>query len=138
MKVGPVKRFALILLALSAATALVAEWLGVRIAIYSGALGGMLLGLVGYLVAVHIAARQREVPRAQAGRWDIWTCWGSGMLVRLVLLGLLALAYGYLLPLEYPTALLSLAAVYLVLLSWETAWLYYELVSPLKSSKSGA
>ena len=127
---GPFKWFGLLLLLLGLATALMAEWVGTRLAIYCGALGGMLLGLVGYVVAVRIAGRHGSLRGATDGRWDIWTCWGVGLLARLALLGLLAWVYWWLLPSGLQSALLSLTAVYLVLLFWETAWLYRMLVTP--------
>ena len=115
-------------LGLLLATLLAAEALGQRTEIYCGAAGGALVGLVGILFGARIAAKHRAAKTRKDGAWDVWALWGVGMLARLALLGVLALVFWKGLALDLPPAMLSLAAVYLVLLFWEAAWLHRILV----------
>lgn len=125
---------AAVLLAVLAATALAAEMTGMRIAVYSGSAGGLLMGLVGYGFACKIAEVARLEREKKKGRWDVWALWVGGFLARLVLLGSIALAFGHWLDSGGHIALLSMATVYLVLLFIETWWLMQQLVGPATRS----
>lgn len=114
-----------------AGTALAAELTGTRAAVYAGSAGGSLMGLAGYAVARMIAARhkaEQETQQKQMGKKDIWSLWIVGLLVRLAMLGLFAGALILLLPETWRTGLMTLAAVYLLLMFAETWWLMSQIV----------
>lgn len=114
----------LFLLACVACVVCAAEGLGQRSEVYSGALSGGVLGAVGYEVARRIVGRQRAQPAGNEGRWDIWAMWGAGLLARLLLLGAFTVFFWFRDGAGFAATMISLAATYLVLLFWETAWLY--------------
>ncbi|MCW8129898.1 MAG: hypothetical protein KIS92_06035 [Planctomycetota bacterium] len=124
-------KVAAVLVAVLAAAALAGEATGLRTPVYAGTAAGALIGLVGFGFAVAIARRnraERETGRKQPGKWDIWTLWGSGVLVRMVLLGVCAGVLMACLPDDWRTALLALASVYLPLMAVETWWLMSRIV----------
>lgn len=126
-------------LGLAVATVVAGEATGKRIEIYAGALGGAVLGLVGILFGARIARKHQEAKARKDGRWDIWALWGSGMLLRLALLGIFGLACWKFFGPNVQPAMLSLAVVYLVLLFWEAGMLYRILIDkdPPTGTKDG-
>ena len=123
--------------ALAAGVILAAEYLGPRQKVYAGALAGMLLGLLGWVSAVWLAVRFRAGAAPSSGRYDVWGIWVSGFLARLVCLGLLCWALQHYLGEAPEPALYTLAAVYLTLHFWETAWLYRRLEPAGNSFRHG-
>ncbi|MCZ7646381.1 MAG: hypothetical protein M5U26_14040 [Planctomycetota bacterium] len=109
-------------------TVSVAESVGLRLEIYSGACCGLLIGATGMLFSRAIA-RRHEASRAVQGRWDVWRLWGAGFLVRLVLMGAFSLALFQCLGAGAPAALLSLTAIYLVSLFWDAGVLCRQLAA---------
>lgn len=108
---------------------LAAELSGLRPEVYSGAGGGGLLGLVGF-GAAWLIARPPKAAETEAGRGaDIWLVWGAGLLIRVLLLGVLAFVFWRVWGANCAVPMVSMAAVYLVLLAGETVWLYGRLRS---------
>ena len=108
------------------ALSLVAVYGGVsplRSEVYIGAAGGLLLGLVGFIFAIMILRNFTPDRAGPAPNGDIWGFWTAGMLVRLALLGPLCYLFSLIPELRLMPTLLSMTAVYLVLLFCESAWL---------------
>jgi hypothetical protein len=92
-----------------------------------GLLGGLGVGGLGWFFALKIARRHHASPQKPAGYGDIWGYWAGGLFLRMLLVmalaGLMYIRFG----IQMTPGLLAMAGVYLVLLGWETAWLYREL-----------
>ena len=107
-----------------AAESLACLWdAGLGTQVYAGGLAGLLLVLAG----VPFAAKLARIKEAGA---RFWKWWGAGVLVRLVLLLVLAVALGVLFPEGPAGALLSMAVLYLIGMFAEAAWLAKRLVGP--------
>ncbi len=123
------------LVALLLLTAVCAEALGrlispdLRIQIYAGGAGGIVISAVGFAVALKLTRLGRGASDAAFWKW-----WGGGMLVRMFLLLGLALILAVLFEGRPAAALLALAGVYLVGMFGEAFWLSKQL---LKNGSSG-
>ncbi|GMV81114.1 MAG: hypothetical protein AMXMBFR7_22980 [Planctomycetota bacterium] len=113
---------------LIAAVLAAGEWIGPRADVYAGALGGGLLGAVGFVCGWVIKTRHARAQAKSAGKKDIWGVWGAGFLLRLALLGGLSWGFSAWRGPEFKTALLTMAATYLALLFLESYWLMQVLV----------
>ena len=121
-------RVAVVVILIAACLEAVARWHGDHQAIWMGGLSGLGVGAVGGYFAFKIARRHRNSPRKPEGFGDIWGFWSIGFLVRL----LMVLAVGSWMYVQLgprcSAGLLAMASVYLVLLVFETLWLYQILV----------
>ncbi len=118
-----------VVIVLLAALASYAEGVGPRVEIYFGGLSGMMLGAVGILFSVLVWRRHCQAKNGKTGRWDIWTLWVSGFLVRIMLLTGLCWIFWRFFEGQVVAAGISMACVFLCLHFWDTFWLYRKFVS---------
>jgi hypothetical protein len=104
--------------------------------VLAGALAGLLLAGTGAWFAARIAARHEAAEKVKDGRWDVWTTWAVGVLVRLFLLGALTWVL-WLWCDRFVMSMLILVSVYLAGLLIETAWLYRRLITDTQGKKHG-
>jgi len=115
------------LLGLAALIAAAAELLArlgdasLRMQVYAGGSAGVLLGVAGLPFAAKLARLEDAGAR-------FWKWWVAGVLTRLALLLLLAVFLGVWFPAGPAVALLSMAAVYLICMFSEVAWLAKRIV----------
>jgi hypothetical protein len=100
---------------------------GLREQVYAGGLAGLFLALAGVPFAAKLA-------RIKDAGTRFWKWWGAGVLVRLLLLLVLAVALGVMFPEGPAGALLSMAVLYLIGMFSEAAWLAKRLVGPPQSA----
>ncbi|MFH0939191.1 MAG: hypothetical protein V1899_07920 [Planctomycetota bacterium] len=104
---------------LAAAAEIMARLLdcGLRVPIYAGGAAGLLLVVVG----LPFAAKLTGV--ATSDDASFWKWWGTGLLTRMILLLILALALAAYFSERRAAALLSMISVYLIGMFVEAAWL---------------
>ena len=96
------------------------EW---RVPVYAGGAAGLILNAVGLPFVLKLASLP---PTAEASR-RFWAIWGAGILARLFLILGLALTLLACFPQQALPAVLPMAAVYLLGMFAESAWLAHRL-----------
>jgi hypothetical protein len=91
--------------------------------VYAGAAGGAVLGVVGFLRGLCVIARHRRAGQCPQATRDVWAPWAMGLVARLAVLAGLIFGLGLLPGIRRAHALISLLAVYQILLLAETWWL---------------
>ena len=104
---------------LTVAAEIMAQWIDrdLRVPIYAGGASGLLLVVAG----LPFAAKLTKV--AASADALFWKWWGTGLLIRMVLLLILALVLTNYFLEQRAAALLSMIGVYLVGMFVEAAWL---------------